>query len=269
MSDPPRRVLIALDSSNESSSALDEAAEMASRVNAELIGIFVEDTNLLNLAGLPCASEVGSATGVSRSLNAVVIRRTLKSIAERARLAMARAAEQRQLRWSFTTSKGNLLGLLIDASNPAGTPLPAADRGGWRVASKPARSVLLLHMGPCTKPEGSAVVLIDAGFAVLRNLPTALALADQSCTKRTLVVILSDSLIDARRQREQVAAILRNEGVSSEIRTLAPLATEALRNFLENVGCGALVVGGSGLFPDANDFTTLVENTRFPIFVIR
>jgi nucleotide-binding universal stress UspA family protein len=269
MSDPPRRVLIALDSSIDSLRALDEAAEMAARINAELVGIFVEDTNLLNLASLPCASEVGSATGFSRSLNASVVGRTLKSIAERARLAMAQAAEQRQVRWSFTTSRGTLLGQLIDASNPEGTVLAGSSRGGWRVASKPARSVLLLHMGPCTQPEGTAVILIDAGFAALRNLPTALALADQSCTKRTLVVILSDSLIEARRQRERVAGVLESEDVPSEIRTLAPLDAEALRSFLENVVCGALVLGGAGVFPGSTDFAALVENTRFPVFVIR
>ena len=51
-----RRILIALDASTHSLAALDAAAEMAANMQAELIGLFVEDENLLHLsykAGIP------------------------------------------------------------------------------------------------------------------------------------------------------------------------------------------------------------------------
>ena len=60
-----RRILIALDASTHSLAALHAAAEMAANMQAELIGLFVEDENLLHLAGLPFAQEVRSSSAES------------------------------------------------------------------------------------------------------------------------------------------------------------------------------------------------------------
>ncbi len=56
---PIRRILVALDASGASLAALDAAARLAATLEAELLGLFVEDEDLLRLAGLPCAREVG------------------------------------------------------------------------------------------------------------------------------------------------------------------------------------------------------------------
>jgi len=268
MSAASRRVFVAFDASCEALRSLDGAAEVAARLGAELTGIFIEDTTLLNLAALPCGSEVGGASGCARSLNAEVIGRTLKGIAERARLAMARAAEHRQVRWTFTTARGSLLGELLNAANPKeAAPVPAP-RGAWRVVSLAARSVLLLHPGPCVRPEGTAVVLIDAGCASLRNLPTALALADRSCTRRTLVVIVSDSPLEAGRQRARVAGVLAAEESEAKILTRFPLDADGLRAFLGTVDCGALVIGSGTPLLEPGAFAGLVENSGYPVFVV-
>ena len=46
-----RRILVALDASPHSQAALQAASELAAALKAELVGIFVEDVNLLHLAG--------------------------------------------------------------------------------------------------------------------------------------------------------------------------------------------------------------------------
>ncbi|MGD9028912.1 MAG: universal stress protein, partial [Anaerolineae bacterium] len=53
-----RRILIALDASSHSIAALRAAARLASSLEAELHGLFVEDINLLRAAGLPMAREL-------------------------------------------------------------------------------------------------------------------------------------------------------------------------------------------------------------------
>ena len=53
-----RRILVALDGSYHSLAALEAAAELAASLEAELHGLFVEDVNLLRVAGSPVAREV-------------------------------------------------------------------------------------------------------------------------------------------------------------------------------------------------------------------
>ena len=78
-----RRILVALDASPHSLAALRAAAELAADLDAELVGIFVEDINLLRLSDLPLASEVTIYTTTSRRLNRQEIERQLRSQAVR------------------------------------------------------------------------------------------------------------------------------------------------------------------------------------------
>ena len=48
-----RRILVAVDASPHSLAALDAALRLAADLEAEIIGLFVEDINLLRLAGMP------------------------------------------------------------------------------------------------------------------------------------------------------------------------------------------------------------------------
>jgi nucleotide-binding universal stress UspA family protein len=55
-----KRIVIAIDASPTSLAALEATAELAARWDAEILGVFVEDTDLLRMATLPFAGEVGS-----------------------------------------------------------------------------------------------------------------------------------------------------------------------------------------------------------------
>ena len=54
-----RRIVVGLDAGPRDRAALEAAAQLAARMQAELVGLFVEDIDLLHLAGLPFAREVG------------------------------------------------------------------------------------------------------------------------------------------------------------------------------------------------------------------
>jgi nucleotide-binding universal stress UspA family protein len=96
-----RRILVALDASRQSVAALQVAADLASHLEAELVGLFVEDINLLRLAELPFAREVGSYSATRRRLNTRQVERQLKVQAERARRALEAYADRASVRWSL------------------------------------------------------------------------------------------------------------------------------------------------------------------------
>ena len=112
-----RRILVALDASQESMDALSTAAQMARRLHAELIGLFVEDENLLKLVQHPFAREVNLLTSVGRSLDTATLERDLKMQAALARRGLERVA-------------ADAPGRLGAHGQGAGVGRHGADRGG-------------------------------------------------------------------------------------------------------------------------------------------
>ncbi len=127
--DPFQRILVGVDASAGSLSALEAAAGLAAELHSELIGLFVEDDDLLSLAGLPFSQEV-TLTGSVRSLDPAQIEQEMKHRATAARRALQRVAEQRRLRWNFQVVRGRVTRELS----------AAADR------------MDLLCVGPCARP---------------------------------------------------------------------------------------------------------------------
>ncbi|MDF1518982.1 MAG: universal stress protein [Brevefilum sp.] len=63
------RILVSLDSSSHSFSALKAAVELAHHYNASLKGVFIHDSKLLNLANMPFLREVGEYTAITREIS--------------------------------------------------------------------------------------------------------------------------------------------------------------------------------------------------------
>jgi hypothetical protein len=140
--------------------ALDAVAEVAAALEAELLGLFLEDVELLHFAGLPFAREIG-ASAKPRGLDVQIMERRLRSQAEAAHRALATAAEGKSLRWSFRVERGSVPAQLRKALADADlVVLPGA--GGDR---SPRRSAALL----------SAVESSSAAAPALERLARALA----------------------------------------------------------------------------------------------
>ena len=67
-----RRIVLGL-GLHESPSAMSLATQLAHSMRLELLGLFIEDIDLLHFAGLPFAREVGLPTATSRQLDPNVI----------------------------------------------------------------------------------------------------------------------------------------------------------------------------------------------------
>ena len=184
---------------------------MAARLDAELVGLFVEDDNLLRLARLPQSYEIGMQSARSRNLDPDSIARLFKQMAERARRAVKRAADREHVRCSFEVARGSVIGELLRAM---------AGGAGEAVRSRPQRlgsgggapSIILMQGQACSFPSGKAVIVLDEEHFSSGRLPVALDLADESCTEDLLFLIISDSLINARRQAVKVGEFLELEG---------------------------------------------------------
>ncbi len=101
------RVVVRLDTATESRPGIATAARLAARWRVPLHGVFIEDEELLALAGLPFALQVTLAAGRG-ALTRDEVEGHFRAFAERARRDLAAAAERHGIEWSFAVVRGSL-----------------------------------------------------------------------------------------------------------------------------------------------------------------
>jgi len=110
-----RRVAVALDASAQSRQAMQVAAELAACLRVDLEGIFVEDINLIHLAGLPFAREIRLATMTQETINLERMEQELKSLARQEKLKLEQLAREKGIGCSFRTRRGQVKTELMEA----------------------------------------------------------------------------------------------------------------------------------------------------------
>jgi nucleotide-binding universal stress UspA family protein len=270
-----RRILVALDASPHSLSALEAAAELAASFSAELLGLFVEDINLLRLAELPFAREVGHFSGTVRRLDTQRVERQLRARAGRARQALAATAERAQVRWSFQTTCGQIASELLSAA--LDVDLVILGKAGWsgqRHLGSHARAVLSQGRGPALiLQEGvrlglPALVLYDgSGFA-----QRALAAAVQLVRGRggdLIIVLLADGADAAQSLRADVAEWLEDRGLEARYRWLSRAGVARLCDVIRAEGGGVLVLHRDTPLLAADTLMALLNEVGCPVLVVR
>lgn len=107
--------------------SLAAAAALAERVGAELVGIFIEDMDLLRFAALPFAREVCFATAQRRRFEAPALERSLREHAAEAERVFAGMAGRAAVRHSFRVARGLAFRELLAAAIGAATGAPMRD----------------------------------------------------------------------------------------------------------------------------------------------
>jgi nucleotide-binding universal stress UspA family protein len=111
----PSRVVVALDASRNSLTALHAAAQLAALMEAELHGLYVEDIELVRLSSLPFSYELGSYSATRRRLDSRAMERDFRLMAQRMRHAVAQTAISARVQWSFQVTRGSVAGELLAA----------------------------------------------------------------------------------------------------------------------------------------------------------
>ena len=153
----PWRILVALDASEESQKALEATARLAADLEAELVGLFVEESELIEAAALPMTRLILRHGQSQTALDPALMRRALKITSSRARSALAATAERWQVKWSFRVAQGALGDEMLSqvrSHDLLALGRPRRARQGARpaevlrrVTAEAACSVLLLRQG--------------------------------------------------------------------------------------------------------------------------
>lgn len=110
------RIVVGLDSRSRRNAALEALARLADEAQAELIGVFLEDIELLHLAALPFASEVGFPSAARRELDVERMERAFQAHANELRRACESLFGGTAVSWSFRVARGARAELLLSAA---------------------------------------------------------------------------------------------------------------------------------------------------------
>jgi nucleotide-binding universal stress UspA family protein len=270
-----KRILVALDASAPSRAALAAAAELATRFHAELLGLFVEDVNLLRLAELPFAREVFIYSARHRELSTREMERQLRAQARRAREMLREEAERAELAWSFEVARGRIAAELLRAASEvdliilgrAGRSLTQTRRLGSTarsVAAEAPSMALLLQEGGCLGPP--VMVVYDGSDVGERALAAALQLSEGA--DDVLTVILADGYESLR---EEVNRHLRGEEQEVELRYMPLSASnvQRLAHLVRTEGCGTLVLPARSRLLHEDMLLDLLDETEIPVLLVR
>ena len=247
------RVLLALESTAGSTASIEIALRLAVAMQAEVAGVFVEDTDLMRLAALPFTQETGLVSGAQRPLLPADVESTLRRRAEQARRSLADLAGASQVRWSFRVTRGKML---LEV-------LAAVDRADVVVAGE-GRLAQLRVTGLSERGGGTVAALFDEGHTGDRVLAAALNLAQGQQQRICLLVPPAHAAaIEALRKRAA-----RSMQVAVEVPRIATLqsrrAAELIRETRRHVSRALVLSPGS--LPNADeDVRLLLEQMSCPI----
>ena len=272
MTQEVRRVIVPLDAAAETGTAIDTAARLAARWQVPLHGVFIEDEELIGLAGLPFARQVTLGAGL-QPLTRGQVEDHFRAFAERAQRDLAAAADRHGVKWSFETVRGPLASDMVGAerdfvvagaaSRPIGDHFRIASRC-WSWMATLARPFLLAKRE--WKTGGSVFALLRRrGPESARALDIAAQIA--GFHSGSLTVAGTPNLAEADDFGEWVSALLEGHSLSFQTE---PAETEpaVLRQRLIELDCRLLVLEAGVEDHRPNELRELVEHLACDVLII-
>jgi hypothetical protein len=176
------RIMVMLGSIESDRAALDALGLLAGRTPAEILGMFVEDIELLMLAELPIAREYCLLTHVERRLQTPDIERQFRIQARAAQQALAEIAGRLGSTLSFRTVRGITTTLLREALAETDLMLFGTARGTLRMPGGFTRAATGL------RSRQPVAVVFDGSDAAQRALQVALQIATDDSLPLTVIL---------------------------------------------------------------------------------
>ncbi len=270
-----RRILVALDTSPHSLAALEAAVNLAANMNAELLGLFVEDTALLRLAEVPCTREILYFSTAETPLSRETVELRFRVQAEQARKALAAAARRAHVEWSFRTVRGDVASEVLAAASDV--DLLAMGKGGWALDRKFRMGSTALELSTSSipvlllpesglPPKASLVVYYDGSSAAKRGLLAALQLEDAGMDGIT-VLLDAANRDEAIKLQDEINTVTQRNTHNLRYLQIDPDDKTSLLRALEAERTGVFVLGGREFLKKLPPLDVLLRETAMSLLL--
>ena len=266
-----KRVVVPLDAASETGTAIDTAGRLAARWRVPLHGVFIEDEELIGLAGLPFARQVSLGAGLE-PLTRDHVEDHFRAFAGRARREFAAAADRHGVKWSFEVVRSPLAADALGGEDDF-VVAGAATRpigGHFRIASR-----CWSWTATITRPFLLAKREWESGGSVFtllrRRSPQSartLGIAAQIAAfgGSSLTVAGTPDLAGSDDFAAWVSGLLEGHSLNLQTEPVAP-EPAALRQRIIDLDCRLLVLEAAEHDPD--DLRELAEHLACDVLIIR
>jgi nucleotide-binding universal stress UspA family protein len=271
-----RRILVALDASPHSQAALEAAVELAAHMEAEMLGLFVEDINLLRLAELPFPQEICVSTTSCRQLDVQAIERELRAQAARLRRTLAMHAGRASVRWSFQVTRGAIAREVLTAA--AGADIITLGRAGHSVGERRLGSTAraVLSDAPCLTlviQQGERlrlpVMVLYDGSPLARRALTAGCRLVEGRARHIIVLLPTRNEQMIQRIKSQVSERLKEFDLMARYHVVSALDVHRLARAIQTEPLGTLVLPADSEAVPHDKIADLMDEIEAPILVVR
>lgn len=271
------RILVALDASSHSLSALQAAAELAARLQAELQALFVEDVDIRRLGALPFAEEVGVFSATCHPLDARELARQLEAQARQMRRRFHRTTEWIGVQCTFRRARGRVVPRILEAASEA--DMIILGKEAWstfetgqlgpvvrQVLSKVPTPTMVLQAG--AQLEQPMLAIYDGSQAAHRALSAAAILARRD-HERLMVLILPSESEPTDRLRARAETWLEGRGLQIQYQTLSESSASRLAALVAHQGYGTVVLPRQSSVLRDEAVLEFLDQTEVPVLLVR
>lgn len=272
-----RRIVIGLRPMSDIDPSLAAATVLAAAIKAEVVGLYVQEDAMIDLAALPFARALEPGTARPERLTSDAMAKAIKQGAITCRRVLSAHAEKASVSWSFNVAHGELPVTIRSTVARSDFLVLSGDRVGFsprrlieEIRSAP-RDIggILVAVPPRTTPSSGPVVAIDDGDASGREtvLLASRIAGISGAPLNLLVIAATDEEVDRIVRR---ANSLISSGQSITAHRIAPGTPQAITAALSQLQPSFIVADKEGE-PFDNDDTAraLFRAARAPVVLLR
>lgn len=271
-----KRIAVAIDCSPHSRASLSTAAELAGILHAELLGIFVEDINLIRMAELPFSQEIHRHTARCEPIDSLKLERMLDQQANEAYELFRQTAIRFGIPHTFKKLRGLVPAEVLEAALEADLlamgrsgKTPVCRRGLGSTARKAIREskANILLSRPGVASDSPLLVIYDGSPGAKHALETALGLARK---KTALHIFLVDN--NVRRLatlQEEAEHIIGENFTAKEFHRIPWTDSKMLLQCIHMTEPGLLVLSDRSEAVSPETVYKLIDATDYPVLLVR
>lgn len=259
------RIFVSCDTSPLGAAALDAAAVLARQLDAELAGLYVEDTNLLRMAALPFACEITTFSAVPRRIDVSALEQGLRRQADAMRLALSKVAQALHVPWSFQVARGTLMDILLDEMREPG--LAVLGHTGQFVMNGHAQGVHPRARSVYDARRQPVLTLYDGTAPAHRALGVAIRMA-RPHHKPVVVMLVADTDVERAQLRARVEAELKGTGVTVQFQASHSRDADRLKKAALTRHAAAVLWPGLSGVHERKALATLVDELTCPVLLV-